>query len=173
MFHWLLNTPFIYSTNQLTGSYLIRIFTGRFFQTYYWNLDFNSNNSTKYVQTSRQKTYSKNDKICVFEKNPHENYHCENKYWVEWSRISLSFSKSMPWLVWVYMGSFFNLYITLPWYHQNGKLMKGYIFETFASCSQVKLPLFLWHFGTPFSNGKNETKWQDKWGVLDFPPPVH
>ena len=27
-------------------------------------------------------------------------------------------------LAWVYTGSFFNLYMTLPWYHQDGKLME-------------------------------------------------
>ena len=45
-------------------------------------MDFNSNNSTKYVQTSRQKksTLIKYHKISVFEKNPHKNYDCENKY---------------------------------------------------------------------------------------------
>ena len=50
--------------------------------------------------------YTKYDKICVFEKNPHENYHCQNKSRVEWSRISRLFSKSMPLFVRVYIGSF-------------------------------------------------------------------
>ena len=43
-----------------------------------------------------KKIYTKYDKICVFEKIPHENYHGEKKSWAEWSGISLLFSKSMP-----------------------------------------------------------------------------
>ena len=103
-------------------------------------------------------------------KNPHWNMiklqslniHCERKYCVELSGISLLFSKRIPWLVRVC--SFSNLYITLPWYHQNGKLMismmKQKIFETFASCLQINIARFLRHFSTPLSNWKNETKWQ-------------
>ena len=90
-----------------------------------------------------KKMYTKYGKVCVFEKCPQENYHHEKKSWDEWSCISLLFSKNMPWLVRVSIGSFFNLYITLPWYHhQDGKLMKQEIFETFASCSQINLPRF-------------------------------
>ena len=33
-------------------------------------------------------------------------------------------AKACPLLVRVYIGSVFNFYITLPWYYQNGKLMK-------------------------------------------------
>ena len=77
------------------------------------------------LKLHNKKIYTKYDKICVFEKSPHENYLRKKKSWVEWSCISLLFSKSIPWLVRVYTGSFFNLYITLPWYHhQDGKLMK-------------------------------------------------
>ena len=71
-----------------------------------------------------EKICTKYDKICVFEKSPHENYHGEKKSWAEWSEISLLFSKSMSWLARVYIGSIFNLYTTLPWYHQDGKLME-------------------------------------------------
>ena len=53
------------------------------FETGYWNLDFNSNNSTKYVQIHTKKIYAKYDKICVFEKSPHENYYGEKKSWAE------------------------------------------------------------------------------------------
>ena len=31
--------------------------------------------------------YTKYDKSCIFEKNPHKNYHHEKKFWDEWSRI--------------------------------------------------------------------------------------
>ena len=71
-----------------------------------------------------KKIYTKYDKVFVFEKSPHENYHGEKKSWAEWSGISLLFSKSMPWLARVYIGSFFNSYMTLPWYHEDRKLMK-------------------------------------------------
>ena len=72
----------------------------------------------------REKIYAKYDKICVFEKSPHKNYHGEKKSWAEWSGMSLLFSKSMPWLARVYIGSFFTPYMTIPWYDQDGKLMK-------------------------------------------------
>ena len=68
-----------------------------------------------------KKIYNKYDKICIFEKSPHENYHCEKKTWAEWSGISLLFSKNIPWFVRVYIGSFFNLDMILPWYHQDEK----------------------------------------------------
>ena len=71
-----------------------------------------------------KKIYTKYEEICIFEKSPHENYRGEKKSWAEWSGISVLFSKSMPWLDRVYIDSFFNLYMTLPWYNQDGKLMK-------------------------------------------------
>ena len=72
----------------------------------------------------REKIYAKYDKICVFEKSPHENYNGEKKSWAEWSGMSLLFRKSMPWLARVYIGSFINPYMTITWYDQDGKLMK-------------------------------------------------
>ena len=33
-----------------------------------------------------EKICTKYDKICVFEKSPHENYHGEKKSWAEWFR---------------------------------------------------------------------------------------
>ena len=36
-----------------------------------------------------KKIYTKYDKICIFEKSPHENCHCEKKTWAEWSGISV------------------------------------------------------------------------------------
>ena len=116
-----------------------------------------------------KKIYSKYDKICVFEKCPHENYHGEKKSWAEWPEISLLFSKSMPWLSRVYIGSFFNLYMPLPWYHQDGKLMKQYIFETFTSCSQINVPRILGILAPYFQTRKNETKWQGTWSMLQWP----
>ena len=79
MFDLVLNTSFICYANQLIGFYLIRIFTENFFLNTLLNLDFNSTNSTKYVQTSRKNIYTKYDKISVFEKNPHENDQREKK----------------------------------------------------------------------------------------------
>ena len=71
-----------------------------------------------------KKIYSKYDKICVFEKCPHENYHGEKKSWAEWPGIFLLFSRSMSSLARVYIGSFFNLYVTLSWHHQDSKFMQ-------------------------------------------------
>ena len=85
------------------------------------------------------KIYTKYDKICLFEKHPHENDNRAKKSRVEWSGISLLFSKSMAWLARININTFFNLYITFPWHHQDGKLMKQYIFKTFASF-QITLP---------------------------------
>ena len=56
-----------------------------------------------------KKIFSKYDKICVFEKNLHKNYNREKKSRAEWTGISVLFSKSMPWLVRISIGSFFNL----------------------------------------------------------------
>ena len=33
-------------------------------------------------------------------------------------------------------------------------------FRNFRQLFTNKISAFLWHFGAPFSNGKNETKWQ-------------
>ena len=84
------------------------------FETGYWNLILIPIIPRNMFKLHTKKIYTKYDKICVFEKSPHENYHGEKKSWAEWSGISLLFSKSMPWLDRVYIGSFFNLYMTLP-----------------------------------------------------------
>ena len=75
---------------------------------------------------------------------------------VERSGISRLFSKSMPWLLRVYIDPFFNLYITLPWYHKDGRLMKQLIFETFASCSQISFPHFSDILARHFQTGKTK-----------------
>ena len=143
----------------------------RFFQWCYWNLDFNY-----------KKIYTKYDKICVFEKNPHENYHRENKSQVEWSRISLLFSKSMPWLVRVYV-AYFSIFIShfldITIVIRNrccyvlmtmiSPMPRWEIDETVYFCNfrrlSINLPVF-WHFSTLYSNGQNETEWQDTWNML-------
>ena len=68
----------------------------------------------KYVKLRAKKIYTKYDKICIFEKNQHLNNHRGKKSGVEWAGISPLFSKSMPWLVRIYIGPFFSLYDTLP-----------------------------------------------------------
>ena len=79
-------------------------------------------------------------------KNPHKNCHRKKKSGVARSGISLLFSKSIPWLLRVYIGPVFNLYMTLLWYHQDEKLMKRLIFETSASCPQISFPFWaFWH----------------------------
>ena len=71
-----------------------------------------------------KKIYTNYDKICVFEKKSTRklSWRKEILSWMIWD--SLLFSKSMPWLARVSIDSFFNLYMTLPWYHHDGKLMK-------------------------------------------------
>ena len=51
MLDWIWNTHLICNANQLHDSYLIQIFTENFSQAGYWNMDLDSNNSTKYIQT--------------------------------------------------------------------------------------------------------------------------
>ena len=70
-----------------------------------------------------EKIDTKCDKICVFEKSPHEKYHGEKKSWAEWSGISLLFSKSMLTCPGLYRLIFQSLYDTSG-YHRDGKLMK-------------------------------------------------
>ena len=48
------------------------------------------------IKLHNKKIYTKYDKICIFEKSPHENYHGEKKSLAEWSWISPLFSKNMP-----------------------------------------------------------------------------
>ena len=115
-----------------------------------------------------KKIYTKYDKIYIFEKSRLENYHGEKKSWAEWSGISLVFSKSMPWLDQVYIGSFFNLYRTLPWYHQDGKLYdtslisaRWEIDETeflklSLSCSQINVPQFFGILAPCFQTAKTK-----------------
>ena len=153
---------FICSANQLTGFYLIPIFTEKFF----------SKQAIK-IWITLKKSALNMTKFASLEKNSQKNYHREKKSGFEQFVISLLFSKSMPWLLRVYTSPFFNFYITLLWYHQHEKLMKQLIFKTFASCSQIPFSVFLRHFGTPFSNGKNETKWQGTCSMLQWLSLVH
>ena len=80
MFEWVLNTPFICSANQLTGFYLIRIFTEKVFSKQaieIWILiPIISQNIFK---LHAKKIYTNYDKIHVCEKNPNKNYHREKK----------------------------------------------------------------------------------------------
>ena len=112
-----------------------------------------------------KKICTKYDKICVFEKCPHENYHGEKKSWAEWPWISLLFSKSMPLLGRVYIGSFFNLYMTLPWW----QIDETVNFRNFRKLFTNKCATFFGHYGTLFSNRKNEIKWHGAWSMLLWP----
>ena len=99
----------------MTSFYLIRIFTKKDFRNR--NLDFNSYDSTKYATfTLKKSTLNKYDKIYIFAKCPHKNYHGEKKFWAEWPGISLLFSKSMPWLNQVYIGSLFGTIAHCYWW---------------------------------------------------------
>ena len=88
-----------------------------------------SSKQTIKIWIKLKKIYTKYDKICIFEKISTQKLSSWKKFGVERSGISLLFSKSMPWLLRVYIDPFFNLYITLPWYHQDGKLMKQLVFK--------------------------------------------
>ena len=119
MFDWVLNMSFICSANQLNDFYFIRIFTEKVFSKQaieIWILIPIILRNMFRLHT--KKIYTKYDKICVFEKIPHENYHREKKSWVEWSGISLLLSKSMPWLVRVYIKAHFST--LLPFFTRRG-----------------------------------------------------
>ena len=135
-------------------SFWYKFLQKKIFKTGYSDLDLIPIIPWNIFKLHTKKIYTKYDKIWVFEKSPHENYHGEKKSWAEWSGISLVFSKSMPWLDRVYIGSFFNLYMTLTWYHQDEKLYDTSListkweidetvnFRNLLSCSQINVPHF-------------------------------
>ena len=82
MFYLVLNTPFMCNTNELTGFYLIGIFTVFSKQAIEICILFSIILRNKFKLYAK-KIWTKYDKICVFEKNPHENNHREKKSWVE------------------------------------------------------------------------------------------
>ena len=43
-----------------------------------------------------KKIHTKYDKICIYEKNPHNKYPHEKKSWVKWCGISPLFKKACP-----------------------------------------------------------------------------
>ena len=68
MFDRILNMPYIHNPNQVTGFYVT-----------------NSNNSTKHVQTSCQKSLHSIYKTCIFQKNP---------------KKPSSWKKILSWVIW-------------------------------------------------------------------------
>ena len=108
MFDLLLNTPFICNANwkvvKFDTNFYRKLFSKQAIEIWILILII----PIIYAKISTVKY----DKIWIFRKNAHENYHRWKKSWVKWSGISLFFSKSMPWLVWVYIGSFFNPYMS-------------------------------------------------------------
>ena len=150
MFDWVLNIPFICNANQLTGFYLIRIFTEKFFQRGYWNLDFNSYNSTKYGSNFTLKKSTLNmekfaslkkihTKIIIVKRNLELND-------LEFLCYSAKACPDLSGFVYVHFSIFISHFLDIT---KTG------------------------NFGTPFSNGKNETKWQGTWGMLQWPSLVH
>ena len=82
MFHLVLNMSC--NANQLTGFYLIPVFPEKFFWEQaieIWILIPVIPRNT--LKLHNKKIYTKYDKICVFEKSPHENYLRKKKSWVE------------------------------------------------------------------------------------------
>ena len=76
MFDWVLNTPFMCNANELISFCLIQFLTEKFFQKGWILIPINPRNMTK---LHAKKIYTKYDKICLFQINPHENYNCEKK----------------------------------------------------------------------------------------------
>ena len=71
MSDFVLNTPFICNTNQLTGFHLIKIFSKQAIEIWILILIIPIINA--------KKIYTKYDKICIFEKSPHQSCHREKK----------------------------------------------------------------------------------------------
>ena len=105
----------------------------RIFETSYWNLDFNSYNSTKYVQTLKKSTLNMTKFVSL--KKVHTKITMVKRN-LELNDLEfLCYSAKACRLDRVYIGSFFNFYMTLPWYHQDGTSMKGN--SKFSKLSQV------------------------------------
>ena len=78
MFDWVLSTPFIYNVNQLL------------FDAIFYRKGFSEQDIEIWILIPSilqnifllhvKKIYTKYDKICICEKNPHENYYREKKY---------------------------------------------------------------------------------------------
>ena len=139
MFDRVLNTPF--NANQLTGFYLIQIFTEKFFPNKLWKKSTRKLSSWKEI--------------------------------LSWMICNFSvIQQKMPWLIWVYIGSF-SVYISHFFDITKTGIDEIVNFGNLRKLFTNKCTTFLWHFGTPSSNGKNETQWQGKWNMLQWPPLVH
>ena len=134
MFDLLQNTSLICNANQLSGFCLIRIFTQYFFKTGCWNLGFNSNNSTKYIETSFQKKSVINMTKFVSVKKIHTKLIFAKRNFAIMIWDFFFIQKSMTWLVRVYIRS--SLCITKTGNWGNSK------FWTFVRCSRLNLPSF-------------------------------
>ena len=111
--------------------------------------------------------YTKYDKIYVFEKSSHKNYHGEKKSRAKWSGI-LCYAKACPICLGLYRLIFQSLYDTslvTPRWEVDGTVN----FHNFRKLFTNKCLTFFGPFGTLFSNGENEMKRQDTWSMLQWP----
>ena len=140
MFDWVLNTPLMCNANQLTGFYLIQIFTEKFFEAGYWNL---------------KKIHAKYDKIFICKKNPNKNHPREKKSWIKWSGIPSLFIKRHA-LTCLGLYRLIFQSITKPGNWCNSKFLKlsDVVHGQFAA------------FCRTFSNRKNEVTGQMKYAVM-------
>ena len=97
-----------------------------------------------------KKIYTGYDKICTFEKNPHEIYFYEKKSRAEWSGISVSVIQqkhalTSPDLYRLILQSSYHTYLISP---ARWEIDETVNFRNFHE--------LLWHVGNTFSNGKTK-----------------
>ena len=104
-----------------------------------------------------KKIYSKYDKICVFEKCPHENYHGEKKSWAEWPEISVIQQKHALTCPGLYRLIFQSLYAT-SLISPRWQIDETVHFRNFHKLFTNKCATYFGYFGTPFSNEKKRNE---------------
>ena len=154
MFHLVLNMPFICNAKQLTGFYLIRIFTENFSKQTIeiWILIL----IIPIIHT--KKIFTKYDKICIFEKKSTQKLSLwkEILNWMilDFSIIQRKHALTCPGLYRLIFQSLYHTSLILP-KREIDEIMN---FWNFPKLLINKFVAFFWYFSTPLPNGKNETK---------------
>ena len=145
-----------------------KFFQKSFFEISYWHLDFNSYNSTKFTQTSQQK-------------NLREIWQ-NLRLWKKSIRKLSSWKEILNWMILdfsvIQQKTCPGLYRLMFQSLHHTSLISRSRWEideivNFRKLFTNNCAWFLAHFGTPFSNRKNETKWQGTWSMLQWPSLVH
>ena len=79
----------------------------------------------------------------------------------EWSDLN-----DLTWMIWlvrIYLRLIFQTLYHTSLISPKREIDETVNFRNFRQLFQINFSRFLFHFGTPFSNGKNEKKWQGTW----------